>query len=106
MIGDIPPLLVLAPCCPRGHVQSGHPVIPLLEPTRNDKTLPKFSNYADLWEKGDIHSPLRSSKGILKVARELGLGTSTVQRIARVCSDTSPSRTRTAVSTPFTSIRG
>jgi hypothetical protein len=21
----------------------------LLEPTHNDKTLPKFSNYADLW---------------------------------------------------------
>ena len=27
-------------------------LFPLLEPTRNDKTLPKFSNYADLWEKG------------------------------------------------------
>jgi hypothetical protein len=24
-------------------------LVPLLEPTRNDKTLPKFSNYADLW---------------------------------------------------------
>ena len=24
-------------------------LLPLLEPTRNDKTLPKFSNYADLW---------------------------------------------------------
>jgi hypothetical protein len=28
-------------------------LLPLLEPTRNDKTLPKFSNYADLWEKGE-----------------------------------------------------
>jgi hypothetical protein len=24
-------------------------LLPLLEPTRNDKTLRKFSNYADLW---------------------------------------------------------
>ena len=24
-------------------------LLPLLEPTRNDKTLPKFSNYANLW---------------------------------------------------------
>ena len=24
-------------------------LLPLLEPTRNDKTLPKFSNYTDLW---------------------------------------------------------
>jgi hypothetical protein len=24
-------------------------LLPLLEPTRNDKTLPKFSNYVDLW---------------------------------------------------------
>jgi DNA invertase Pin-like site-specific DNA recombinase len=30
-----------------------------------------------------IQSQLRAGKGILKVARELGLGTSTVQRIAR-----------------------
>ena len=30
-----------------------------------------------------IKSQLRAGKGILKVARELGLGTSTVQRIAR-----------------------
>ena len=30
-----------------------------------------------------IRSQLRRGKGILKVARELGLGTSTVQRIAR-----------------------
>ena len=30
----------------------GHPMtrlLPFLEPTRDDKTLPKFSNYADLW---------------------------------------------------------
>jgi DNA invertase Pin-like site-specific DNA recombinase len=30
-----------------------------------------------------IQSHLRAGKGILKVARELGLGTSTVQRVAR-----------------------
>ena len=30
-----------------------------------------------------IQSQLRAGQGILKVARELGLGTSTVQRIAR-----------------------
>jgi hypothetical protein len=30
-----------------------------------------------------IQSQLRAGKGILKVARELGLGTSTVQRVAR-----------------------
>ena len=24
-------------------------LVPLLEPTRNDKILPQFSNYADLW---------------------------------------------------------
>ena len=30
-----------------------------------------------------IKSQLRAGKGIFKVARELGLGTSTVQRIAR-----------------------
>ena len=30
-----------------------------------------------------IQSQLRTGKGILKVARELGLGTSTVQRVAR-----------------------
>jgi DNA invertase Pin-like site-specific DNA recombinase len=30
-----------------------------------------------------IQAQLRTGKGILKVARELGLGTSTVQRIAR-----------------------
>ena len=29
-------------------------LLPLLEPTRNDKTLPKFSNYADLWARRSL----------------------------------------------------
>jgi hypothetical protein len=37
-----------------------------------------------------IQSQLRAGKGILKVARELGLGTSTVQRIAREMEQSGP----------------
>jgi 3-deoxy-D-manno-octulosonic-acid transferase len=27
-------------------------VLPLIEPTRGEKTLPEFSNYAEVWGKG------------------------------------------------------
>jgi hypothetical protein len=66
----------------RGKSGSGADLLPCRSLTLNRHERPNFTNIAAAMEKR-IQGQLRDGKGMLAIAKALGCGTSTVQRVAR-----------------------